>query len=73
MHVEEAVGVQLLIAEQRIWQRDRFCEEGLLLRKQRMEDFSYILWGDGARGGGRDKQKAREKIAEQRIWGENLC
>ena len=40
-----------------------------MLRKQRMEDFSYILWGDGARGGGRDKQKAREKIAEQRIWG----
>ena len=40
-----------------------------MLRKQRMEDFLYSSWGTGPGGGGRDKQKAREKIAEQRIWG----
>ena len=50
--------LQLLIAEQRILQRDRFSEQKLLFRKQRMGDFFFFFLGGG---GGAEIRGRKEK------------
>ena len=44
-------------------------KKGCCLESRGWKIFRISCGGTGPGGGGRDKQKAREKIAEQRIWG----